>query len=200
VNDHGLLGEDLERERSDEPAVRDQSAELLARDSWDSGDAIDFADEPAPTIARTVGLGEHGSHFDDGPAFDDLDSWVNDYLLVLYRRSTDGSAVTWCPEWWRHPEAYLRLDALWRAWEYLRRQPATGMAVWIRDYVDPHMAVLLSEGSGPFKGCSEKNGHAEYPLRPLETRAIPSPQQIAQLLDQLNVQDLQSVRWSGEDA
>ena len=97
--------------------------------------------------------------------FSTLEEWVEKYLLNLYRRSVDGTAMTWCREWWRHPEAYLRLDALWRAWEYLRQQPATGMAVWMRDYCDPHMAVLLSE-SGPFKGC-EPMRHSPYELRAL---------------------------------
>ena len=101
-----------------------------------------------------------------------LEEWVEKYLLNLYRRSVDGTAMTWCREWWRHPEAYLRLDALWRTWEYLRQQPATGMAVWMRDYCDPHMAVLLSE-SGPFKGC-EPTRHSPYELRALPTLAPPN--------------------------
>jgi hypothetical protein len=104
--------------------------------------------------------------------FTTLEEWVEKYLLNVYRRSVDGTAMTWCREWWRHPEAYLRLDALWRAWEYLRQQPATGMAVWMRDHCDPHMAVLLSE-TGPFKGC-EPTRHSAYELRPLPTLAPPS--------------------------
>jgi hypothetical protein len=103
--------------------------------------------------------------------FATLQEWVEKWLLPVYRRSVDGHAMTWCREWWRHPEAYLRLDALWRAWEYLRKQPATGMAVWLRDYCDPHMAVLLSE-SGPFKGC-EPERHSPYELAPLPTLAPP---------------------------
>jgi hypothetical protein len=106
------------------------------------------------------------------PVFATLEEWVETYLLNVYRRSVDGTAMTWCPEWWRHPEAYLRLDALWRAWEYLRQQPGTGMAVWMRDYADPHMQVLLSE-SGPFKGC-EPTRHSSYELRPLPMLAPPS--------------------------
>lgn len=106
------------------------------------------------------------------PVFTTLEEWVESYLLNVYRRSVDGTAMTWCREWWRHPEAYLRLDALWRAWEFLRQQPATGMAVWMRDYCDPHMGVLLSE-SGPFKGC-EPARHTAYELRPLPTLAPPS--------------------------
>jgi hypothetical protein len=132
----------------------------------------DIDDEPGPGVeddherAGAAG-GEPGA-----PVFATLEEWVEKYLLNVYRRSVDGTAMTWCREWWRHPEAYLRLDALWRAWEYLRQQPATGMAVWMRDYCDPHMAVLLSE-SGPFKGC-EPTRHSAYELRPLPTLAPPS--------------------------
>ncbi|MGO9954775.1 MAG: DUF4913 domain-containing protein [Solirubrobacteraceae bacterium] len=109
--------------------------------------------------------------------FATLEQWVEQWLLNVYRRSVDGHAMTWCAEWWRHPEAYLRLDALWRAWEYLRKQPATGMAVWLRDYCDPHMAVLLSE-SGPFKGC-EPARHSPFELRPLPCLTPPSWEALA---------------------
>lgn len=60
---------------------------------------------------------------------------------------------------------YARLDALWRAWEHLRLDPATGMAVWFRDHADHAMAVLL-DPDGPFKGCSPTNGHSTR-LEPL---------------------------------
>ena len=93
----------------------------------------------------------------------------------MYRRPLGGQAVTWCPEWWRHAEAIARLDALWRAWEHLRLDPATGMSVWFRDHADHHMAVLLS-ADGPFKGCKPDKGHAErlpaFPLTDAARRAV----------------------------
>jgi hypothetical protein len=48
--------------------------------------------------------------------------------------------------------ASVALEALWRAWEYLRLDAHTGMSVWFRDHADHHMAVLLS-ADGAFKGC-----------------------------------------------
>lgn len=123
--------------------------------------------------------------------FATLEEWVEKWLLNVYRRSVDGHAMTWCREWWRHPEAYLRLDALWRSWEYLRKQPATGMAVWLRDYCDPHMAVLLSE-SGPFKGC-EPTRHSPYELRPLLSSTPPSWEALADAY-----KGLRSREWEGE--
>jgi hypothetical protein len=43
------------------------------------------------------------------------------------------------PVWWGHPEAVARLTALWRAWEVLRLDPATGMSNWWTLHFDPHM-------------------------------------------------------------
>ena len=98
--------------------------------------------------------------------YPDLVAFVSQQLIPMYRRPLGGQAVTWCPEWWRHAEAIARLDALWRAWEHLRLDAATGASVWFRDHADHHMAVLLS-ADGPFKGC-KPDGHAErLPAFPL---------------------------------
>ena len=70
----------------------------------------------------------------------------------------------WCPQWWRHDEAVARLDALWRAWEHLRLDPATGLSVWFRDHADHHMTILL-DADGPLKGCD--GTHSQRPLDPL---------------------------------
>jgi hypothetical protein len=98
--------------------------------------------------------------------YPDVLAFVTHQLAPMYRRSLTGQTTTWCPEWWRHAEAIARLEALWRAWEYLRLDPATGMSVWFRDHADYHMAVLLS-ADGPFKGC-KPDVHAErLPALPL---------------------------------
>jgi len=96
--------------------------------------------------------------------YPDLLTFVREYLSPMYRRSLSGQGATWCPEWWKHAEGITRLEALWRAWEYLRLDAHTGMSVWFRDHADHHMAVLLS-ADGPFKGCKPE-GHGER-LKPL---------------------------------
>lgn len=127
----------------------------LARDEWadPSGDASGDASPPA-------------LHFPTLPAFvEHFASW--------YRREVfDGFERVWCPDWWRHPEAVVRLDAMWRALEALRQDEATGISVWLRDHVDVHMAQLLSS-SGPFRGCSARDGHTADPLRELPTTPPP---------------------------
>jgi len=109
----------------------------------------------------------------DEPAqlyYTDLLTFVREYLSPMYRRSLSGQGATWCPEWWKHAEGITRLEALWRAWEYLRLDAHTGMSVWLRDHADHHMAVLLST-DGPFKGC-KPDAHGER-LKPLPLIAPP---------------------------
>lgn len=91
--------------------------------------------------------------------FESLSDFVVDKLAPTYRREvTEGLSRRWCPEWWRHTEANSRLEALWRAWEHLRLDPATGMSVWWRDHADHHMEKLF-DPDGPFKACSVRDGH-----------------------------------------
>src|SRR5690606_35796777 len=81
-----------------------------------------------------------------------VDEFVREHLRHVYRRriaGRGGSGLRWAGEWWKSDEAVIRLEALWRAWEHLRRDPATGMSVWWRDHADHHMAVLMSP-EGPF--------------------------------------------------
>lgn len=78
----------------------------------------------------------------------------------------------WCPKWWDHEEAVLRLEALWDAFEALRREPGTGTAVWIRDYLDPTVAALTSPETTPFRGCDARRG-AHHVGRALTADAPP---------------------------
>ena len=63
-------------------------------------------------------------------------------------------------EWWRNTEALLRLEALWRAWEHLRLDPATGMSDWLRDHADPQLAALMDR-EGPFMYSTDHNNPGE---------------------------------------
>ncbi|MBC7593140.1 MAG: DUF4913 domain-containing protein [Kineosporiaceae bacterium] len=76
------------------------------------------------------------------------------------RDVTNTPGLTWCPKWWLHPEAAYRLDSLWRSWESMRLDTALGTSRWIREHLDHHLPLLLSN-SGPFKGCSITKGHTD---------------------------------------
>lgn len=79
-----------------------------------------------------------------------VDEFVRDFLVPVFSRQVgDRAARRWSAEWWRNPEAIVRLEALWRSWEHLRLDPATGMSVWLRDHADHHLGILW-ETDGPF--------------------------------------------------
>ncbi len=96
--------------------------------------------------------------------------FVQDFLVKVQARPVrDGLALHWCSQWWDHPEAVSRLEALWKAFEVLRRDPGTGAATWWRDYADPTMAAL-SDAAGTFAKCSDTT-HAVPPDLPMEQPA-----------------------------
>lgn len=95
--------------------------------------------------------------------FNTLTEFVEEMIIGVFMRPTgERKQFHWAADWWRHPEAVLRLDALWRSWEHLRLDPATGMSVWLRDHADYHLAILMSP-DGPF-GKSEDSSQHNQPL------------------------------------
>lgn len=133
------------------------------------GDDLDAAPAPATPEAGP-----------DGLLYPDVASWVEGMLLPHHRRPLAGD-TRWCPQWWDHTEALARLEALWRAWEHMRHQGPTGLAVWFRDYCDPMMAQLTSR-NGPFHACKSdsRGGHQVPQVWP----SVPPP---AGLLDAVHL-------------
>jgi len=86
------------------------------------------------------------------PQFPDLESWVNGFFVIAFARPA--SQIRWGSSWWDHPETVLRLDALWRTCEAAQLDPVRGVAVWIRDFLEPNLAVLFSP-AGPFADCGD---------------------------------------------
>ncbi len=88
--------------------------------------------------------------------YQNVEEFVNVHLTEIYKRDVGPtSTYRWSAEWWRSAEAVSRLESLWRAWEALRLDPATGMSVWWRDHADHHMNVLMST-TGPFARSEPK--------------------------------------------
>ncbi|WP_308163162.1 DUF4913 domain-containing protein [Nocardia alni] len=104
--------------------------------------------------------------------FRNVAAFVDEYLRYIYQRQvTDTTDAVWCPEWWKHTEAVVRLDSLWRAWEHYRLRETTGLSIWFTDHADPHMTKLL-DPSGPFKYCNARHGHRQL-LAPLPLTSPP---------------------------
>lgn len=93
-------------------------------------------------------------------------AFVAGYLSRIYAHHGLDRQTSWhwCPEWWKHPEAVARLEACWRAWEKLRRDPGTGPGVWFRDHADPCMTALTADG-GTLSRCT--TGHLAPPALPI---------------------------------
>lgn len=87
-----------------------------------------------------------------------LDEFVSDFLVSAFWVDLSGQDRVWCPEWWRHTAAIVRLDALHRAFEAMRLDAGGGLSAWILHHADPHMTVL-TDPQGPLKGCSIARGH-----------------------------------------
>lgn len=100
-----------------------------------------------------------------------LDEFVAGQIIPVFRRRTGDRPGTarWAARWWENPEAVYRLEALWRAWEHLRLDPALGISTWLRDHADYHLNILFSP-EGPFAASTDTSDHED----PLPHEAPPS--------------------------
>lgn len=113
--------------------------------------------------------------------FSSVDEFVTQFIARIYDRPLPNGRRTWCPQWWKHAEAYYRLQSLWLAWEYMRvNDGPLGAAKWLVSYADPIMNVLF-DVDGPFKRCSVEGGHQEQRPHPNgELPCEPVDPQVAQ--------------------
>ena len=128
-----------------------------------------FADEEFDDV--DVDSCSEDTEQEQGPApeFESVYEFVDTHLVRIYaRKVTHKQDRRWCPRWFEHPEAVSRLEALWRAYEALRLDPATGMSTWWRDHADYHMKMLMAP-DGPFEACSADQGHSERTATELPT-------------------------------
>ena len=89
--------------------------------------------------------------------YETVDDFFQSYVRMVYRRRVDargGSLRRWSKCWWKYPEAYARMEAIWASWEHARVEPPPALAMWWRDVFDPMMAELTSP-DGPF-WCAPK--------------------------------------------
>ncbi|MEU8527787.1 MULTISPECIES: DUF4913 domain-containing protein [Streptomyces] len=99
--------------------------------------------------------------------FTSLEAFVTEYLAEVLGRDTTGPVHAWCPDWWRHAAALVRLNAMWRAFEYLCTDGSLGMSTWWLHHADPHLAVLLNPVTGPFAACKAAGEHVSLPALPV---------------------------------
>jgi hypothetical protein len=147
------------------------TADLM--DPWGQGRYALRPPEPPGPVAQSLG-GQPGDESSPAKLFPSVESFVNTYLSRIVCRRLGQGTATWCPEWWRHPEAVVRFDGLWRAFEYFVADTDTGVSTWWLHHADPHLRAILDPDFGPFALCDAEDGHAGYPLEPLPVRYAPS--------------------------
>ena len=141
-----------------------------AHSDWTDTETLDGDAERDPVEADQVDDVD-GADVEAAPTtyYANLDAFVREYLRHVYGCKIDGRNRVWAAEWWRYTGAVVRLEALWRAWEHLRLDGATGISVWLRDHADHHMAALF-DPDGPFEAAdpldetnhSKKGGPLPY--------------------------------------
>lgn len=135
--------------------------------------APDADEEPEEALPGATGQGSgseaglDGTTLDEPPPlyFGSVDEFVREFICPIFRRNVgeEGRAdYRWSARWWESAEAITRLEAIWRAWEHLRLDPATGISVWLRDHADHHLSILMSP-TGPF-ARSKDTARPEEPL------------------------------------
>ena len=143
--DHRRLAQDIEDLRAE-----------LAKLTAELGDL-------SAAIAPSVGA----TH--DGTEYGDLREWVNHYFLTTFHR-LPAADIRWCNAWAQHPEAIVRLTALWHSWEALQREPDLGMVTWLTNHLDPQLAVLQGR-TGPFAQCTPTRHTNQIPSAPQRSPA-----------------------------
>lgn len=118
--------------------------------------AAAFAPDPSDVDDDVEPDVESGETEESDLYYASLDEFVRGFLISGYARHINGHARVWAGRYWEYPEAMSRLGAMWRAWEFLRKDSATGLSVWYLNHADPHMRVLLDK-DGPFAGADHDN-------------------------------------------
>ncbi|KAA2261521.1 DUF4913 domain-containing protein [Solihabitans fulvus] len=103
------------------------------------------------------------------PAWDVLVPWVEAMIASRVRKVSttgEGGGIRWCSRWFDHPDAVERFWAIYLAWtEAVTAAPKspTWLSVWLRDHLDPHLAVV-TDPAGPFFACTTYQHDPQPPL------------------------------------
>ena len=144
--EHEDLEAKLETARAAKPAKSKAKAELAATPPAPAPEAENKppTTEPAPAAPSQPATAEAPA-----PVFSSATEWANKWFAPMTQRSVR----KWCPTWWEHPEAQLRIESMWRTWEAARLDSVSGMSTWLLHHFDPHMAQLTSV-EGTFCSCT----------------------------------------------
>jgi len=127
-------------------------------------DNQEAAVDDAGTVVGGTALepaGAGGADVDADPTVDDLFvEWVVEHCASVEYVWTE-KRPSWCPEWWKHPEAVERLFALWtaRTQAYANDEDLAAASSWWVYHWDHHAPILFDSRTGPFRNCNKELGH-----------------------------------------
>lgn len=98
-----------------------------------------------------------------GPRYSDCYEFFEEFLRNAIERRVNhegaGRGLRWDPDWRRHPEIVLRMQALWEAWEGARISEAPdAMSSWWIHHLDPHLSRMLEGTYGPMSPDHDSEG------------------------------------------
>lgn len=111
---------------------------------------------------ETAGQGGAAEHEAPQLVYGNCAEFFDGFLRHVYARQINGAGTHWSARWWESAEAVYRIDALWRAWEHLRLDAATGSSTWLRDHADYHLGILMSP-AGPFGKDTDRHPFGPLP-------------------------------------
>lgn len=89
------------------------------------------------------------------PRYKSVIEFVDGFIRPMWATTrNDQDTANWSKQWYLHPEAVARLNALWRIYEIQRgRDPENFLEEFLRVHADYHMRFLMAEES-VFSRCS----------------------------------------------
>ena len=153
---------------ADEPAAMDAQHAAFQADVADDDTAPSEPETGAGPVVEPEPEPEQAEELGADPQFETVQQFVTGWVMPFYVRDT--ANAVWCRQWWAHPEAALRLEALWEAYEGARASKDGGaFAAWWRTEADHHLPLLYSPAEGPFRECDARAGtHTPQTPQPVD--------------------------------
>ncbi|WP_088284681.1 DUF4913 domain-containing protein [Kineosporia sp. A_224] len=126
---------DLARELEQLRALYDETKARLDNVHLDLAELVQAVEAPPVKPADNV--------------YEDWHTWV---VMWLEPRVSRGQHHRWCLKLQEHPEAEMRLESVWLAWEAMWPKSAE-RASWLRDCLDPQLLSLMTP-DGALRLCS----------------------------------------------
>lgn len=132
----------------------------------------DFQAQVQLAVGAELKAAKTSIEVNDDTMFSSVYDFFDEFLAVAYPYTAmRAQQLRWTKRWWAHPEAVMRLTALWHRFEYLvKHEPATYLETFLRVHSDYHMRVLMAPD-----GIFDDSKREDVESLPLPTEPMPAP-------------------------